>query len=209
MGKAYPIFTINSGSVRKGAVVSTLALKGANIEIPAILVGETGRGRNRGVLPVHLPSALYAEWKEKGTVTVEAAEIGATKKGAPKLFAKEKTDCEEKAICVFPTKIGFRGSNSHTGDRTGETKKDSWGDEVIEFLPFPGDVLTEGSIAQGTAGRAGGGTQMIAVLSKDAVFRTGYSGRLYGAPRAHYYTYTGEGEVLAMTWEERSLADVF
>ncbi|QQS60497.1 hypothetical protein IPN41_00760 [Candidatus Falkowbacteria bacterium] len=45
------IFTINSGSVSEGAVIKKLLLKGANLEIPAIIVGEEGRGRERGVYP--------------------------------------------------------------------------------------------------------------------------------------------------------------
>jgi hypothetical protein len=38
----------------------------------------------------------------------------------------------------------------------------------------------------------GSGSQYIATMPKDVVFRTSYSGRLYGAPSAHYYVWTGE-----------------
>ena len=174
-------------------------------------MGEQGRGRERGVLPVQLPSALQAEWKEKGQIRISSAEVGTTKAGKPKLYARagEGVDADDSIICVFRTHIGFRGGNSHTGDRTGgEVEKDAYGDERIAFLDFPGEVLVSGHIAQGTAGRMGGGQQLVATMSKGVVFRTGYSGRLYGAPAAHYYLWNGE-QLLAMTWDERVSSDIF
>jgi len=209
MGKSFKVFTID-GSVQEGAVVEKLTLKGAGIDIPAIFVGEQGRGRERGVLPVQLPSTLQAEWKEKGRVRISSAEVGTTKAGKPKLYARtgEGVDADDAVICVFRTHIGFRGGNSHTGDRTGEIEKDAYGDERITFLPFPGETLVSGHIAQGTAGRMGGGQQLVATMPKGVVFRTGYSGRLYGAPAAHYYLWNGE-QLLAMTWDERISSDIF
>jgi hypothetical protein len=204
----YKVYTVSSGSVREGAVVEKLTLKGAGVDIPAIIVGEEGRGRERGVLPVQLTNGQYKEWQEKGSVEIRAAEVGQTKAGKPKLFAKKNADTDEKIICVFLTKIGFRGSNSHTGDRTGETTKDSWGDEHPVFAQFPGEVLVKGVIAQGAAGRMGSGEQLVAVMPKGIVFRTGYGGRLYGAPSAHYYIWDGE-QLLSATWEERTAADLF
>ncbi len=204
----YKVYTVSSGSVREGAVVEKLALKGAGIDIPAIIIGEEGRGRKRAVLPVQLPSGLYKEWHEKGRVEIRAAEVGQTKAGKPKLFGKETADTDEKIICVFLTKIGFRGSNSHTGDRTGETFKDSWGEERPVFAQFPGEVLVCGVIAQGAAGRMGSGEQLVAVMPRGIVFRTGYTGRLYGAPSAHYYIWNGE-QLISATWEERTAADLF
>ena len=210
MEKSYRVFTIESGSVKEGAVVETLHLKGAGIDIPAIFVGEQGRGRERGVLPVQIPSALQAEWKEKGQVRIASAEVGTTKAGKPKLYARvgEGIDAGDRVICVFRTKIGFRGGNSHTGDRTGETKKGAFGDEHITFLDFPGETLVSGCIAQGMAGRMGGGEQSVATMPKGVVFRTGYSGRLYGSPSAHYYLWNGE-RLLAVTWDERVTSDIF
>ena len=205
--KIYKVFTIVSGEVSEGATVERFFLKGAGINIPAILVGEEGRGRQLGVVPVQLTAQQYEEWKEKGFVIIRAAEVGQTKAGKPKLFAKENADTDEKIICVFRTKIGFRGGNSHTGDRIGTTK-DSWGDEHPVFAPFPGEILVKGVIAQGIAGRMGAGEQLVAVMPKGVVFRTGYSGRLYGEPAAHYYIWTGR-LLLAATWEERQAADLF
>ena len=207
---AYRIFTVSSaGLVSKGATVSKLTLKGAGIDIPAVIVGEEGRSRSRGILPVQLSNRLYyKEWQEKGSVIINAAEVGQTKAGKPKLFVKNGPDIDEKIIVVFRTKIGFRGGNSHTGDRTGETEKDVWGGERPKFHPFPGEKLISGTIAQGAAGRMGSGEQLVAVMPKDTVFRTGYSGRLYGSPNSHYYKWDGQ-QLLALSWDERVASDLF
>jgi len=204
----YKIFTISSGSVSDGATVTSFALKGAGVTIPVITVGETGRGRHQEILAVHLPKDLYAKWQENGSVKIYAGKIGKTKSGKWKLFVESEADSDEKIITVMPTMIGFRGGNSHTGDRTGETRKDSWSNrEYPVFAKFPGTVLVEGTIAQGAAGRMGSGTQMVAVMPKGVWFRTGYSGRLYGKPAAHYYKWDGEN-LVSMTWDERQLAQV-
>jgi len=202
------IFTIKNGEVKEGARVESLTLKGAGVSIPAILIGEEGRGRKLGVLPVQLLPNTYAEWKEKGCTHIHSAEVGTTKAGKPKLFQTEDTDTTEKCICVFRTMIGFRGGNSHTGDRDGGTEKNYWGAECPTFHPFPGKILCEGIIAQGDAGRMGRGSQLVAVMPEDIVFRTGYSGRLYGAPGAHYYVYR-DGQLLSATWDEREVSDIF
>ena len=238
------IFTIASGEISEGARVGTFTLKGAGVSIPAIIIGEEGRGRELGVLPVHLLPDSYKEWQENGYTYIHSAEIGATKAGKPKLFQTEDADTAEKCICVFRTKIGFRGGNSHTGDRKDEywvpewffksdilalggELKDRYAEEEareiaeklnssaerifqkkLEFHPFPGEILCEGIIAQGDAGRMGSGEQLVAVLPANKVFRTGYSGRLYGQPAAHYYIYTN-GQLLAATWEEREISDIF
>jgi len=253
MGKTYPVFTVESGTVSPGARVSSYALKGVDVTIPAILVGERGRGRELGILPVSLPPALMEKWLAKAEVSINAASIGKTKAGRPKLFAAETPTTDEAIIAVLRTKIGFRGSNSHTGDRVKEwweldryyresaqaagapikdryTREEveeygpriaqaQWGTSEgyrvdtgfqhrIEFDYFPGQVLVEGWIAQGAAGRMGSGQQFVALIPKGKVFRTAYSGRLYGAPKAHYYLWTGQ-ELLCATWEERCLTDIF
>jgi len=204
------VYTIESGEVSEGAIVEKLALKGAGIEIPALIVGEDGRGRERGVLPIQLTNGQYKEWQEKGRVRIEFAEVGTTKAGKPKLFVKDSTDTDEKIVCVFRTNIGFRGGNNHTGDRTGEEWYDDWGTKKTRptFAPFPGEILVRGVIAQGNAGRMGSGDQLVAVMPK-GVFRTTYSGRLYGAPSAHYYCWNGQQLLGGLTWDERCASDIF
>jgi len=190
------IFTIESGRVHEGAEVITFALKNADVTIPAIIVGEEGRGRQLGVLPVKLTNENYNKWKDGETVTIHHAKISETRAGKPKLIELEKSDDnnDDKAIIVFRTKIGFRGSNDHTGD----------GDNT----PFPGEILVNGVIAQGDAGRMGSGDQLIAVIPKNVVFSTKYYGRLYGAPSEHFYIFDGD-KIISVTKEERELTDIF
>lgn len=244
------IFTIENGKVTEGARVDSFTLKGAGVSIPAIIIGEEGRGRRLGVLPVQLLPSTYEEWQQKGNVYIRFAEVGTTKAGKPKLFQTECTDTLEKCICVFRTMIGFRGSNSHTGDckeeywvldclwradlsALGKELKDKYTkeeaaqiteelnalkstkyawycvfDRKLDFHPFPGEVLCEGVIAQGEAGRMGSGSQLVAVMPANTVFRTGYSGRLYGEPSEHYYIFR-DGQILSATWEEREVAEIF
>lgn len=202
------VFTIRNGDVSEGVRVDSFTLKGAGVSIPAIIIGEERRGRKLGVLPVQLLPSSYKEWQEEGYAYIHSAEVGTTKAGKPKLFQTEGVNTTEKCICIFRTQIGFRGSNSHTGDRDGGFEQDYFGAEYPTFLPFPGEVLCEGIIAQGDAGRMGSGSQLVAVMPADTVFRTGYSGRLYGAPSAHYYIYR-DGQLLSTTWEEREVSDIF
>lgn len=202
------IFAIKSGEVEEGVRVDSFTLKGAGVTIPAIIIGEEGRGRKLGVLPVQLLPEQYKEWEEKGCTYIFFGKIGTTKAGKPKLFQTEYADTTEKCICVFRTMIGYRGGNSHTGDRDGGTEKDYWGEERPTFHPFPGEIICEGTIAQGDAGRMGSGEQLVAVMPENTVFRTGYSGRLYGHPAAHYYIYR-DGQLLAATWQEREISGIF
>ena len=250
--KKMKVFTIESGKVAKGVRVDSFTLKGAGVTIPAIIIGEEGRGRELGILPVQLLPDAYVEWKEKGYVRINFAQVGETKTGKPKLFQTEDTDTLEKCICIFRTMIGFRGGNSHTGDRKEEYWAREWyasfpesvpmkerytweevqrysreylkarypGEDisqyspnagfrrVLDFYPFPGEILCEGIIAQGQAGRMGSGSQLVAVMPAGIVFRTGYRGRLYGAPGAHYYLFK-DGQLLSATWEEREVAEIF
>ncbi len=258
-GKSYQVFTIASGNVTAGAVIEALHLKGAGIDIPAIMIGEEGRGRERGVVPVGNPPMVPCPERNTklwgnivdnrchrcGTAIEEGsrnhpdagmvhdrlmfAEVGQTRAGKPKFFSKEKTTTVEKIVVVFNTPIGFRGGNSHTGDRAGwkcrcdasgdgatnvpETcpkcgATGSWDGPKLNFAKFPGEILATGHIAQGDAGRMGGGDQIIALMPKGVVFRTSYSGRLYGAPGSHYYKWDGS-KLLSATWDERSSADLF
>lgn len=192
------VFTVSSGEVREGARVEEVKLESAGFSFFAVSVGEQGRGRKLANLPVERQACVA---DEKGNLKVLSAEVGKTKSGKPKMFA-EKNAKNDRCIVVFRTKIGFRGGNFHTGDRM-EAQA-----EKPEFLPFPGEILAKGYIAQGDAGRMGGGDQLIAVIPKNVVFRTAYSGRLYGSPQAHYYIYDGQ-KIIAVTWEERCNSDIF
>ena len=108
----YKVFTVANGTVTPGAEVEEFTFRNGEVKIPAILVGEEGRGRSLGVLPV---SGAVA-----GDI-IHAADIGTTRSGKPKLWSQQEgaATSKEKVIVVFKTHIGFRGSNTHTGDRSG------------------------------------------------------------------------------------------
>jgi len=221
------VFTLENGNITEGAKVINHHLHSGDITIPAITVGEEGRGRRLSVLPIQLLSDTYQQWKAEGHCWIYNAKLGQTKTGRPKLIelpSPETESPQESIICVFRTQIGFRGGNSHTGDRLG------WycgtcGSVGLEheppelcpnghsvnlwFADFPAEaILVEGIIAQGAAGAMGSGKQLVAIMPPNKVFRTGYSGRMYGQPHAHYYLWDGEHLYVA-TWEERQVAELF
>lgn len=224
----YPIFTAMQGEISEGARVDIFNLKTADVSIPTIIVGETGRGRDLGILPVENVSLDEAE----AGIDISAAQIGQSHSGKPKLFAADTPDCTEKAIVVFRTDIGFRGGNDHTGDLTGwrcanylcgkaedelpmpetcpgcgkkKASNEMWGKGMMNrYAEFPGEILITGIIAQGGAGRMGSGSQLIALIPRGVVFRTSYTGRLYGNPAAHYMEFDGK-TIISMTRKERDL----
>jgi len=194
------VFTISSGSVENGTTIESITIESAGFSFPAIVVGESGRGRSRGTLAVDPAIVQWAEDKKTGTVF--NAGMGTTKSGKPKLTRVGDDDTfADKCICVFRTPMGYRGGNEHTGDRESPQNAE-------KFLPFPGKVLVNGAIAEGTAGRMGRGDQLIAIMPEGIVFRTGYTGRLYGEPSAHYYIFDGE-RILSATWQEREDSEIF
>jgi hypothetical protein len=184
----YAIFTVSGSRITSGATVEAFTFSGGD-KIAAITVGEPGRGRKVGVLPVlgDAPTEWY---------TLHSADVGESRSGRPLLKPRSGGDLDTSAaIVVLRTPIGFRGGNAHTGDRVGDG-----------FHPFPGRVLVEGVIAQGAAGNMGSGMQIVAVMPRGVVWRTGYTGRLYGAPAAHYYVFDGVG-VRVATWDERGMGE--
>jgi hypothetical protein len=235
----YKVFTINSGTVEEGATVEKFYLEGAGIYIPAILIGEKGRGRKLGVLPVQLINENLEKFEKGEKIKILLGELGQTRSGNPKLIETLGPASNEEALVVFRTHIGYRGHNAHGGDRMVEPCPNrgkvigadyrgecslcgvkmkklpnfDWEhppDDGLwdHHLEFPGKILVEGIIAQGLAGRMGHGKQIIALVPKGVVFSTQYSGRLYGAPSAHYYVFNGTS-ILSATWEERQVADIF
>lgn len=192
----FKIFTVSSGKVTEGATIQPFSFQNGEITIASIIIGEEGRGRKLGVLPVagQVPEKSYVLY---------AAGIGTTRSNKPRLIPTQKIENTDHAIIVFRTKIGYRGANNHTGDRVG-TKEDG---TPTGFEPFPGTILSQGVIAQGHAGRMGHGNQFVVLMPKGVIFRTTYFGRLYGSPSSHYYVFNGEN-IISMTWDERLLLSV-
>ena len=272
------VFTVESGGVASGAEVQQFVLKGAaGKAIPAVVIGEEGRGRKLGILPVGIPptpcpergqvqadmacaecgqrrpEGVTGEWIHLSSgllpQRIYNADVGTTQSGRPKLIREAVSDLTQ-CIVVLRTRPGFRGSTSYTGDRIGwacqvKTCKtgpdggcersscgyvglrqhcredlpevcprcgESWRDSLypptLEFLPMPGKKLCEGVVAQGNAGRMGGGMQYVIVLPRNTVLRTYRGGRTYGACSSHYLVFDGE-ELLRVTWEERIASDIF
>ena len=232
------VFELANGDVREGARLAKYS-PAADVNFPAILVGEEGRGRKLSILPV---GGQIAE-SEGRYPDLRYATVGATRRGAPKLFldGAERED-DKMCLVVFRSPIGFRGSNEHTGDRhdtpcplRGTVVTPNWQGEcptcglsmhvnvsggvdeqhvnhspkygeLMTFDEFPGTILVRGVIAQGDAGAMGSGEQLVAVIPTGVVFRAGYSGRLYGAPSAHYGRFDGR-TLEVLTWKDRQLAD--
>lgn len=176
------VFEVRGGIVKEGAYVDNVHLKAAGFSYKAISVGEHGKGRYVANLPVN----EQALTKQGSFLVLLRADLGNTRRGKPKLF-KELRPNYEKCIVVFREPIGFRGSNSYTGNCILETIKS----KCPKYLEFPGSIITEGIIAQGHSGQSGRGTQIIAIIPKNVVFRTAHSDRSK-VLESHYYIFDGE-----------------
>lgn len=213
---AHLCFTLSSGSVSAGIQPQMVSISGGSVMIPAMTVGEKGRNRNLGLLPVGgLVETVGVDSYGQTTRSVpafSAAVVGKTAAGKTKLFASTGPIDDSKAIVVLRTGMGFRGGNGHSGDVTGkEMRPGAWGGEATEhytFAQFPGEIICSGTIAEGDAGRMGSGTQMVAVIPRGVVFRAYRTGRLYGAPASHYYVFDGVS-IRVATWDERCAADLW
>ncbi|AFV77253.1 hypothetical protein Theos_2263 (plasmid) [Thermus oshimai JL-2] len=86
---AYLIFTVDRGHVVPGARVEKFVLRGAGVEVPALLLGEEGRGRK--LFPVPVVGAAPGD-------TILAAEVGQTRTGRPKLLARPEATTDEAAL---------------------------------------------------------------------------------------------------------------
>lgn len=192
------IFTVNAGSVTPGAEVVEFKLNNGT-PIAAVVIGEDGRGRKLGVLPVK---------KANPGDKIFSCTVGQSTTGRPVITAGDNGD-DSECLIVMRSPIGYRGGNAHTGDRQPEYfGLDTVPGGASGFYPWPGKNLVDGEIAQGGAGNAGSGSQYIAVMPKNVVFRLNISGRLYGSPSSYYYRFDGN-TVTALTWEDRVAADAW
>jgi hypothetical protein len=159
---------------------------------------------------------------------INAAEIGTSNSGKPKLIFREQATHFDQAIVVLRSPIGFRGSNAHSaygllhqycfgkkevqegwvlpvqGPSCGwkadnltaeiDTCPNCGGDAYKPARPatMPGKVLVKGYVAEGAAGRAGGGDQPIVLLPKDQRICVQVGGRLYGSPSKYVTAFDGQ-----------------
>ncbi|GIV82857.1 MAG: hypothetical protein KatS3mg051_2304 [Anaerolineae bacterium] len=211
------VWSLTGPRAEQGAVVRTWTIHGVGITIPALWVGETGRGRLIGVLPV-----------EGGTPgeRLLAARIGSTRSGRPKLIPAPLEQASPEAVLVVcHTVTGYRGGNAHTGDRRGWICECGAGGQEVNpptscpntegfhllgrpqliYNEFPGQILVWGEVGPGGAVAR----ELVAVIPRGVVFRTAYTGRLYGRhAREHYHLWNGSA-LLTATWEERQVADLW
>ena len=207
--------TACNGSVTSGAVVRKFTMS-SGVSIPAILLGEQGRGRKLAVIPV--------VGAEPGDL-IKLINPGRTRNGGLRFEVANRVTSISETIVVFLTTPGFRGGCTHTGDvasmrcSTCGAVCGPFEDIVhcdgchiergqITWLPLPGEILSQGVTAQGIAGRAGGGPQIVLRLPAGEVVREGRTGRLYGSPSSFYYRFDGE-RLLVATFEERRMTDCF
>lgn len=209
---SHRIITVTGSTAIEGADVVKLDLKGAGTTIDTIQVGEEGRGRKLASLPC--PPA-------PGRLMV--ASVGSTRAGRPRLNRTDGMVDDSAVIAVFRTPMGYRGGNQHTGGRAGwlcsrpgckaEGQQDvvpavcpdcgasGYSRPKRRFAAFPGEIIAEGTVAEGGAGRMGSGQQLVAVLKKDTVFRT----RIFSdgrCPPAVYYGWWDGERIRLMTAEE-------
>ena len=153
------ILTLNGTTIEQTVVESITLSNGT--EIGAITVGEKGRGRRLGVLPLNA---------QAGEVVTDVV-IGTTKAGKPRLF-KDSNTRDNGLLLVFKPKHGFRGS-------------------VDFKVPENAKIITDGHIAQGIAGRMGGNNQYILKFEniEGVHFEFKRRGRLYGEPSEYTVTY--------------------
>jgi hypothetical protein len=191
------IFTVGNGDVMEGAVIGTVTIKSADVQISAVCVGEEGRGRKFSYIPI---SGVQEDQKK-----VTNVKLSQTRTGKPKFIAinpEEDDNTTDECIIVFLHTAGYRGGAGVTGDIREDV------DFGTRSLNFPGEVLCEGAIAQGAAGRVGGNPQFIAKLKKGDVFRIARSGRLYGNPSNYYGCFDGH-KVILVTWQEREALELW
>jgi len=156
-------------------------------------------------------------------VLLRAARIGQTEHGFGLIQAAPEEASDEAYIGVFRTPIdygrgGFVWANRHTGDflewrckDCGVRTTEGEGPEELYtclqcggvvrpvFKEWPGDDLVVGQI--------GAADQRISVIPAGVVVREGTAGQ-HGGAWSHYYLYR-DGRLLAATWQERLITDIF
>lgn len=208
MAKVYSIYTVEGAKVTSNVKVGKLELSGGG-SIPAVLVGSKANRGNMGVVPVHLSSESYRKWQRGDQVMIAAVSIGETKSKKPKFFEENGTaNMRDHFIVVMRSSYGYRGGNSHTGDRdlTAPPKTDTFGRPKNTFLPFPGEVIVRGVVKGSPNGNLGSGEQLIARMPIETVFRYSYFGRQSGH---HYYKFDQKEQLLTATWDERDATECF
>jgi hypothetical protein len=175
------IFTVINGDVMEGAAARKVTIQAADVEIFAICVGETGKGRLFSYIPI---SGVNADqW-------VKNVKLSKTRTTKPRFIVDDNNvddNNTEECIIVFKHTAGYL-----KGDRVNLN-------DPKFFRDFPGEILVEGAIAKGATGLMGRTSQYIVKLQKGQVFRIG---SLYENPSSYYGSFDG-GKVTLITWQDR------
>jgi hypothetical protein len=190
-GGKMKLYTIDYENVAKGVDVRQFELANGT-KIPAIVIGETGRGQRLGVLPVRLTPASMEEFRRKRSTKIAHGVLVQTKTGRPALQETEYTTDDNEVLIVFLAGIGYRGGNSL--------------DTYPESGRISDHIIVSGKIAQGEAGRMGAGGQWILRARPGDRFRFTKSGRLYGAPSTYIVDIRTVEDVWMMPKEQYALA---
>ena len=196
MSKVYRVFEVKDNVPQEGCRVQKHALTDGRT-IPAIVVGQSGRGRYLGVTPVMLlPGSASAE----GDRRIQAASIVRQGRVVRLAEADPAQATDEACIAIFRTGIGFRGWNQHSGDVVPSATAGA----KPKILPLPGEVLSVGGIAEGDAGRMGSGEQIVLLMPQGQIVSVYIGGRVYGRPREWFYRFDG-ASIQYTTAEDRVL----
>lgn len=197
-------FTITHGQI-ENFIQPIIYTATSGSQYPVIAVGENHRGSKYSFVPVS--NSSFIDGKPN---PIYSADISATKSGKPLIIDSGGTEeMSGDALIVFLTPIGFRGSNNHFGKFLGYEKYVDYGieREIAKYSEFPGQILAEGVISQGTAGRMGSGEQIIAIIQKGVEFGTALGGRLYGKTKRYFYKFDGQ-KILVWNEQEIDLIDL-
>jgi hypothetical protein len=222
------VFTI-AERVSPGATVSFVNFERAGLyDIPAIVIGEKGKGRKESIIPVDI-EAIDTDIDTKES-KINNVIVGKSTNGGPKLFKAIEDDIHF-CLLVIRTPIGFRGYSQHNGDRYAFVCDDDlcrYKEEILPLddlplvcpncgesrtlrglmLPFPGEHISWARIGEGPNGKTAGSMQYITVMPKDAVFRIALGNSEHKMSGSTYYCYNGKN-LNALTWSERRIVEIF
>lgn len=180
----YKVYEFHNFKVVSGASVHWHT-KARGDRVPAIVLGELGRGRRLTFVEVDLITSL--EEKPTATRRIQAAALQRMPR-FPRLVERDAgaTTSVEACLMVAKTPIGHRGYNYHTGEYVGMKEG------LQAYAPCPAEDLACGEIAQGDAGRAGWGTQHLFLLPRDTLLRIEVYGLTYGDPKIWCFVFNGK-----------------
>ena len=184
------VYTANERGVTLGAMVTPYQLTSGR-EIAAVSVGEEGRGRWVGFVPVRLTPAAQSQLAEKGETIIFYVAPWKAVDGDKMVFDQLKEDHNNSTghVClVLNFAYGYRGT-------------------VTYEFPENVNILADGCKADGAAGRMAGGCEYVILMEGPGIIRVHRTGRLYGGESDFLVVVKG-GDVTLTTPNEAWLEDL-